>query len=212
LEKQNNLSKLFEDNEVIKKVKERLPYLFQLAELESQRAGKLGMEVGSIRERILVALLIYKFGEANVETEIPITEPEVDAKLFGQPISIKTITGKRFSGVKVIWTVDAQKAKKFLENYFPTCDILLAQINWNNGGGLYYVPLPVQQDIIGEMGSENYIKLPKSGTNPRGVEFNKNALVKLVENDQTLRIYIDWKRNTINFNPYKRWLDLWKED
>jgi hypothetical protein len=69
------------------------------------------MEVGLVRERIIVALLIYKFGESNVETEIPITEPEVDAKLFGEPVSIKTIKGKSFSGVKLIWTVDAQKQK-----------------------------------------------------------------------------------------------------
>jgi len=34
-------------------------YKIQIAELESQRAGKVGMEVGSIRERIIVSLLIY---------------------------------------------------------------------------------------------------------------------------------------------------------
>jgi len=45
------------------------------------------MEVGSVREKIIVALLIYKFGKENVETEIPITEPEVDVKLFGTPLS-----------------------------------------------------------------------------------------------------------------------------
>ena len=60
------------------------------------------MEVGSLHERIIIALLIYKFGEANVETEIPITEPEVDVKLFGEPVSIKTITRKRLSGVKLM--------------------------------------------------------------------------------------------------------------
>jgi hypothetical protein len=54
----------------------------------------------------------------NVETKIPITKPEVDAKLFGNPISIKTITGKGLSGVKLIWTVDAQKAKEFQDNYY----------------------------------------------------------------------------------------------
>lgn len=121
----DKLSELFEDDKLIEKIKRRLPYLFQLAELESSRAGKTGMEVGSVRERIIVALLIYKFGETNVETEIPITEPEVDAKLFGEPVSIKTITGKSFGGVKLIWTVDAQKAKEFRKSYYPHCDILL---------------------------------------------------------------------------------------
>ncbi|CAD7771606.1 Restriction endonuclease ThaI [Candidatus Methanoperedenaceae archaeon GB50] len=52
------------------------------------------MEVGSLRERIIISLLIYKFGEANVETEIPITEPEVDVKLFGEPVSIKQLQVK----------------------------------------------------------------------------------------------------------------------
>ena len=70
----SRLIEIFEDEKLIAKIKKRLPYLFQLAELESSRAGKTGMEVGSLRERIIVALLICKFGEADVETEIPITE------------------------------------------------------------------------------------------------------------------------------------------
>jgi len=82
------LIEIFEDEKLIRKIRQRLPFLFQLAELESSRAGKIGMEVGSLRERILIALLIYKFGEENVETDIPITEPEVDVRLFGEPISI----------------------------------------------------------------------------------------------------------------------------
>ncbi|MGB2727278.1 MAG: ThaI family type II restriction endonuclease [Halobacteriota archaeon] len=65
----NRLIEIFEDEKLVNRIKTRLPYLFQLAELESSRAGKIGMEVGSLRERIIVALLIYKFGEANVETE-----------------------------------------------------------------------------------------------------------------------------------------------
>ena len=137
----SRLIEIFEDEKLIKKIKEKLPYLFQLAELESSRASKTGMEVGSVREKIIVALLIYKFGETNVETEIPITEPEVDVKLFGKPVSIKTITGKSFGGVKLIWTVDAEKAKEFRESYYPQCDILFIQINWGNEGGFYYIPL-----------------------------------------------------------------------
>jgi hypothetical protein len=188
------------------------PYLFQLAELENSRAGKTGMEVGSLRERIIVALLIYIFGEANVETEIPITEPEVDAKLFGEPISIKTVTGKSFNGVKLIWTVDAQKAKEFLGSYYPHCDILLVQINWNNVGGFYYIPLKVQKKLLDRIGGENYIKLPKPGRIPRGVEITKEALSSLVEDSMSRRIVINWQRTQIEFNSYKRWVDLWIED
>ena len=170
------------------------------------------MEVRSVRERIIVALLIYKFGEANVETEIPITEPEVDAKLFGKPVSIKTIKGKGFGGVKLIWTVDAQKAKEFRENYYPHCDILLVQINWNDTGGFYYILLEVQKMLFDKIGRQSYIKLPKPGTNPRGVEITKEALSSLVKSRDSKRIEINWQRTKIEFNTYKRWIDLWRED
>lgn len=71
-------NKLFDDNLIIKRVKNKLPHLFQLAELESSRNGKIGMEIGSVRERILIALLMYKFGIDIVDPDIPITAPEVD--------------------------------------------------------------------------------------------------------------------------------------
>jgi hypothetical protein len=208
----SRLIEIFEDEKLVERIKRRLPYLFHLAELESSRAGKTGMEVGSVRERIIVALLIYKFGEASVETEIPITEPEVDVKLSGAPISIKTITGKSFGGVKLIWTVDAQKAKEFRESYYPHCDILLVQINWNDVGGFYYIPLEVQKKLFDKIGRENYIKLPKSGTNPRGVEITKEALLRLVKDAESKCIVINWQKTKIDFNPYKRWIDLWRED
>lgn len=206
------LIEIFEDTKLVEKIKTRLPYLFQLAELESSRAGKTGMEVGSVRERVIVALLIYKFGEENVETEIPITEPEVDVKLFGEPVSIKTITSKGFGGVKIVWTVDAEKSIEFREGYYPHCDILLVQINWNDVGGFYYVPLKVQKSFFDKIGRQNYIKLPKVGTNPRGVEFTKEALLSLVGDSECKNIVINWQRRKIDFNPYKRWVDLWREE
>ncbi len=205
------LIELFEDRKLVGRIKKKLPYLFQLAELESSRAGKIGMEVGSIRERIIVALLIYKFGEENVESEIPITKAEVDVKLFNNDISVKTITGN-LSGVKLIWTVDAQKVQEFRENYHPCCDMLLIQINWNKIGGFYYIPLYVQNRIFKKIGYEDYIKLPKPGTNPRGVEISKEALTTLVKDSDSYRILISWKKTEIDYNPYIRWVDLWKEE
>ena len=78
----DHLLELFNDSEIVTKIRNRLPYLFQLAELESSRAGKIGMEVGSVREKVITSLLIYKYGEENVEPNLPITEPEADVKLF----------------------------------------------------------------------------------------------------------------------------------
>lgn len=208
----NRLIEIFKDEKLVARIQKRLPHLFQLAEFESSRAGKIGMEIGSVRERIIVALLIYKFGEANVESEIPITESEVDVKLFGEPISVKTITGNSFGGVKLIWTVDAEKARQFSEGYQPICDMLFVQINWGKEGGFFYIPIKVQKRLFDKIGRKSYIKLPKAGTNPRGVEITKEALTKLVEDSETQFIKINWQRSEIKFNPYSRWIDLWKDE
>ena len=205
----SRLVEIFEDKKVVDKIGKRLPYLFQLAELESSRAGKVGMEVGSLREKIVIALLIYKFGEENVETRIPITEPEIDVRLFGYPVSIKTIT--EFGGVKFSWTVDAQKAREFAETYTPKTDILLVQIKWNGQGSFSYIPLEAQRRILQNMGQEKYFKLPKPGTNPRGVEISNDALLRLLQDKDAKRIEIFWQRSTIEYKPYQRWVDYWKE-
>ena len=170
------------------------------------------MQVGSVRENIIVSLLIYKFGESNVQTDIPITEPEVDVKLFEQPISIKTITGKGLSGVKLVWTVDAQNAKQFQENYYPSSDVLFVQIVWGGKGGLYFIPVEIQRSLLEKIGSEKYIKLPKPGTNPRGAEITKEALLSLIQNKEIRVIEIDWQKLEIDYNPYKRWVDYWNEE
>lgn len=150
-----------------------------------------------------------------METEIPITEPEVDVKLFGEPVSIKTKktkTGKSFGGVKLTWTVDAEQAEEFLKSYCPRCDILFVHINWNAMGGFYYIPLEVQKRLFDEIGRESYIRLPKHGTNSRGVEITKKALSSLVNDSMSRKIEIYWQETKIEFNPYKRWVDLWREE
>lgn len=210
----SRLIEIFEDKALAEKIKNKLPHLFSIAELESQRAGKVGMEVGSLRERILVALLIYKFGKENIDTEIPITNPEIDVKLFNEPISIKTITG--IGSVKVVWTVDAQKALEFSKNYSPRCEILLAKINWDTKkdkfpAGLFLIPAETQKRILQEIGKEKYLHLPKMGTNPRGVEINREALILLLQDKNTQCIEIAWEHTQMQYDPYKRWVDYWEE-
>lgn len=207
------ITEIFEDKKIRNKIQEKLPYLFQLAELESMRGGKIGMEVGTIRERILVSLLIYKFSEKKVITDISITKPEVDVLVSGIPYSIKTITQNKLGGgVKLIWTVDAEKSKEFRNNYYPEFGMILVHINWANGGGLYYFSKEIQRDIFNKLGRKNYIKLPKEGTNPRGVEMSSQALRELGNHPERLMLPINWTKSEIIFNPFKRWVDYWKEN
>ena len=208
----NPINKLFGDKTIVTKIQKKLPFLFQLAEMESQRAGKVGMEVGSLREKILISLFLYKFGKNNINAEVPITAPEVDFFLFDKPISIKTKSNKSFSGVKLIWTVDYKKVEEFQINYNPSCAILFTQIVWNGTGGFCYIFPETQKTILKKIGRDNYIKKPPQGTNPRGVEISSQALELLVNHKQTLKIDIEWKKANIDFNPYEKWVEYWQED
>jgi len=62
------------------------------------------------------------------------------------------------------------------------------------------------------MGRARYIKLPKPGTNPRGVEITKDALSNLVGDRESRMIEINWQRSERVYSPYKRWVDYWREE
>lgn len=207
----DSIDKIFNDLEVINQIQKKLPKLFQLAEVDNSRDGKIGMEIGSTRERIIIALLIYHFGEENVTTDIPITKSETDVIVFNEPVSIKTLTNKKVIGFKLIWTVDSQKALEFINAYNPECDMLLIHINWSMQGGAYLIKKESQIEILNRYGKEFYFKLPKEGTNTRGVEITKEAINELIEHSKTQVIKINWVRGkNENFTPYDRWIDLWK--
>lgn len=52
----------------------------------------------------------------------------------------------------------------------------------------------------------------KPGTNPRGVEITKEALSILVKDYLSKGIETNWQKVKIEYNPYKRWIDYWRED
>lgn len=206
----SELNELFSDAIIISKIKNKLPKMFQIAEIESSRAGKIGMEIGSLREKIIIALLITKYGQNRVNSDIYITTPEIDVLLDGKPISIKTITGK--GRVKVVWTVDAKSSENFINNYSPKCDMILVQIFWNSSkGGFYFIPLETQKDIFNKVGRYKFLTMPKVGTNSRGIGYSKDTLEMLISHPLTKRIEINWVKEKIEHDLYKRWIEYWNQ-
>ena len=204
------ISELFTDKEYIKIIKAKLPKLFNIAGIESSRAGKIGMQVGSLRENVLISLLFYAFGDDKVNADFAITTSEKDVEVNGNPISIKTITEN--GSIKASWTVDAGSAAKFIKSYEPSVDILLAQIFWGKeAGGLFLIPKEVQLAVFYKLGKANYLKMPKADTNPRGIEFTKNAINEMLNSNRTKKILIKWNKDGQNYNVYARWIDYWKE-
>ena len=206
------IDSLFTNQDIVKKINVKLPQLFIIAEAEASRGGKLGMEIGTVRERIIIALLRHFFGKSNISTDLPITKKEVDVKVFNTSISIKTKTGNSLSGVKVIWTVDWDKVNSFINSYNPAADMILIQIVWNtNKGGFFYIPQTVQEKIFEYLGREAYFKKPPKNTNPRGVEYSKEALQLMVNDSNIRKISINWIRDdSIVVDIYKKWEDYWE--
>lgn len=207
-----SLEKLFTDEKIITKIQAKLPLFFQIAEAQNSRAGKLGMEIGSARERILIALLMYYFGKENIKSDLAITAKEVDVVVFNQDISIKTVSGS-LGGVKLIWTTDKYKIKEFVQNYTPHCDMIFVNIKWNKEGFLSFIPKKVQSEVLKNMDLNNFFKVPPENTNPRGVEISKEALNNCVYDKNSFKIPIFWKRDeNLKFDPYEKWLKLWESD
>ncbi len=42
------ISKIFEDESTIKKIKSRLPFIFQIAEIDSKRGGQTGIVISTL--------------------------------------------------------------------------------------------------------------------------------------------------------------------
>ena len=208
------VAELFSDREIVEKITKRLPHLFYYAERESVRGKKVGMEVGTLRERILIALLVYKFGSLNVDTNLPSHMHDVDVRVRDEPLSIKTASTKteRVCPVKIVWIGDAQRAALFKRNFSPQSDYLFAHICWSKNGGLYYIPVQAQQEILHNVGRDEYLRLPKPGSNPRGIAISTKAMISLVDHRLTERIQITWHRPENDYDPYKRWCDLWMLD
>jgi hypothetical protein len=47
---------MFGDEKIVEKIKRKLPYMFFIAEIEMSKSGKVGMEVGTLREQIVMEL------------------------------------------------------------------------------------------------------------------------------------------------------------
>ncbi len=199
-------------------IQTRLSSLFYQVELENSRAGKVGMEVGNARENIIIALLMSVYGEGAIE--IPsTTEPEADVLVNSHPLSIKTITkkSKAIPSIKLSWTVDKETARNFVTNYRPSIDLLFVEIFWSGKGGFYLIPKKAQEDVLDYLKVEQYLNLPKEGTNPRGIEITKEAMSHLLNHSETMFIKIVWQPKDITQAEemrarYHRWLELWGGD
>ncbi len=202
---------VFTSETFINSVKTKLPKLFEISEVESTRGGKIGMEVGILRERVLTSFFISHAGEDNVITDSSATENSKDVQVFEDNISIKTFTGSGYGGVKVFWTSDTESAKKVMRDYTPKYDLIVANINWGTDkGGVYYIDKQTQTNLLRKVGIEKFLKI-SSGSNNRGITYGKDILKSLMNDKNTLKIQVKWEKTNEKFNIFERWVKLISE-
>jgi len=203
------MNELFTNKTYTATIQKGLPTLFHVANEESKRGGKIGMEVGSLRERILIALLFVFYGKKRVSDNVSITNSEADVFLDGAKVSVKTSTN--FHKFKLKWTANRSAASSFVASYRPTCHLLYGFIKWNDWGGLYFVSEKIQVEVFNQIGRAKYLKIPNDGTNNRGIEIDSSACEKLISHPGALKIPIMWKPPQKDYNPVDRWVGEWEK-
>jgi hypothetical protein len=199
-----NISELF-DEPWAGIIRENLPRIFQEINLDNTREDRIGMQVGHQREKAIIGLLAKLFGYNSVNV---VGRSRVNANNL--PLTVITTSSKYLSGIKINWTVDAEKSEQYITDYEPDCNILLVHIQWDGLGGLYYIPVEAQQDVILGLGTLLCLKPPKAGTNARGIEIKSQVLKKLMVHKLSLRLEIEWNKIDIDYDLVQEGLDYWQ--
>lgn len=208
---------LFRNEYYVELLRQNLPRAFEVADAESrrvqQRKGGLtyesvGQEVGVVREKILTSYLRHTLGDMNIE--LPAANSAMrDVLVFGQPLEIKTATGK--GKVKAKWTADTASAQNDINQFEFTSDLLLVRIWWEmERDSVFYIPVEALTDVAGGNTTANYLT-GAAGTNNRGIDIAQWFMDAAENHRTTVRIPVDWQRIGIRIDPMARWMAYWAD-
>ncbi|MHA1723393.1 MAG: ThaI family type II restriction endonuclease [Promethearchaeota archaeon] len=178
---------IFNNIEFINKIKKRLPKLIYDLDSAFRKGGKLSPDIGNLREKMMIGILKKQYPN-KIKYNFESQESELDFKFEDENISFKTSISKRF---KLIWTANYRKAIEFYENFIPSCSIILLLFQ-KKARGLYYFLLKLLIVTHNKL-NELFLKKPKKGTNPRGVELSTKAFNEMIKSPLYKKISIDWE-------------------
>ena len=187
--------------------------LYQSSQTECSRSSGLTPEVGSSRERDLIASFASN-PLLNVNYDIT-NEKEEDVKINNNNISIKHSSNKNNSqnGIKIIWTVDIEKRNEFLKKFTFNCDLIIIYVRFDKtieNGYLEIIYISrnelIHQQTNSSIRKEILFKCLEG--NSRGIEFDKKFFEKIIQNS-LFHIKINFKNfKCDNFNPISKRLKL----
>ena len=208
---------LFRNEDAVRLLQENLPRAFEVADAESRRVQQrrggqtyesVGQEVGVTRERILISYLRHTLGDIHIGLP-KANMPMRDVLVFGEPLEIKTVTGK--GAVKAKWTADNASAQKDISDFKFTADLLLVRIWWGQGrDSIFYIPQEILKNLATKSTTVNFLK-SAAGTNNRGINIAPWFLEAAEQHHDTTRISIYWERRDIWIDPMARWMGYWAD-
>lgn len=162
--------------------------LYQASQYECCRLSGLTPEIGSSRERDLISSM-----KSNPSLRIKYLLPyEVveDVICNDKKISIKHSSNKKNHerGIKVVWTVEEEKRKEYMENIDFEYDLMIIYIRFeendieNGEMEIFYMEEKTLQEEKKKFQEkkEEILKCPQG--NSRGIEFHKNFFSSILQN------------------------------
>lgn len=166
-------------------VQTELIYLYQKSQSECTKHNKLSMEVGTSREKDIIAVLRYHMKQ-KVVYNVGVHAPE-DITICEQKFSIKHSSSKVGKGsIKWKWTSDAYQARQFKEQVMTS----FTDIYYSN---MLLVYMDVRAMIVTLIGIDKQTIISgiqnlmddafvnRAGTNNRGVEFSPRMLKYIID-------------------------------
>lgn len=197
------------------KLIKKLICLYQISNNESLRNGCLTPEVGSFREKDLIAYLLSN-KKLNVNYNISNNKIE-DVIINNKKISIKHSSNKIIckNGIKIIWSVNKIKQNEFIKKFIFTCDLLIIFIrfdnNINNGNiEIIYITKEIlsKQHFLSLIRKESIFNCLNG--NSRGIEFSTKFFSTIISNCE-FHIKIKFTNIiNINFDPILKRLKMLK--
>ena len=209
----DRIEALFSDQEFIDYMQKFWPKFLLTLNGRCTHNARLGQEVGKLRERALIYLLYRFLGEAIDQcpvdsNSVGVHEKEKDVSIFDRDVSIKTLTGKngKYAPLKLSWVDDQEKAKEFIDNFKPTCDLLVACIDWGSESSIYYIDCKTQLEVLESLDADKRLVLTKGYT--KGTRLHSSAWKGMLDHKDTLKIPIKWPEEQKDDNMLDQFWDM----
>jgi len=176
-----NLIQLFENKICIQK----LIKLYFMSQMEHKRNNRLTADVGMSREKDLIAYMKYILGDI-IDYDID-NENEEDVICTGRKISIKHSSVKTLSNasIKLQWTENKERQKKFIENFKFICDLMIIYVRFQETCGeieIMYCTVETLNQLFDDFKeNKNDIFKMRDNSNGRGIEFNRNFFEAMIK-------------------------------